>query len=109
MSRWLPNAAALCGTICLVALFCLSSAACTLTTPRQGGVRVISSVPDAVLYVDERLKGPVRTFEKRYVYLEPGTHRLMLEHPDHFSELVEIEIQPNMAMAVRVEMRRRPE
>jgi hypothetical protein len=83
--------------------------ACTFSTQRQGGVRVASNVPDAVLYVDEELRGPARVFERRYVHLDPGVHRLVLEHPDHFTEYAEVDVRSNTAMQVRFEMRRRPE
>jgi hypothetical protein len=82
---------------------------CSISTNRQGGVRVISSVPDAVLYVDEEIQGPVRAFERQYVYVDPGPHRLMLEHPDHFTEFIDVDVPSNRGVAVRVEMRRRPE
>ncbi len=65
----------------IVAVVC----SCSVSTNRQGGVRVISNIPDAVLYVDEDLRGPVRVFQERYIYVDPGRHRLMLEHPEHFA------------------------
>jgi hypothetical protein len=90
-------------------LMALLVSSCTLTAPRQGGVRVASNVPDAVLYVDEEVQGPVRAYEEQYIYLDPGEHRLMLEHPEHFTEFAEVEVQSNTGMHVRFEMRRRPE
>lgn len=97
MIRWLSM---------LIALFSLS---CTLTTQRQGGLRVASNVPDAVLYIDEELQGPLRAYEEEYLYLDPGEHRLMVEHPDHFTEFAEVEVRSNMGMQVRFDMRRRPQ
>ena len=82
---------------------------CSISTHRQGGVRVISNVPDAALYVDEELAGPVRAHERDYLYVDPGPHRLMIEHPDHFTEFVDVDVPANRGVAVRVEMRRRPE
>jgi hypothetical protein len=97
MPRWI--------CIFLVVVGC----SCSLTTNRQGGVRVISSVPDAVLSVDEEVRGPVRAFEQRYLYVDPGRHRLVLEHPGHFTEYIEVDVPSNRGVAVRVEMRPRPE
>lgn len=94
----------------LIAVLGLSAllAACA-AAPRVGGVRVISNVPDATLYVDEEVQGPARAYQSHYIRLEPGAHRLVLEHPDYFPEYVDVTVQENMAMAVSVEMRRRPE
>jgi len=70
---------------------------------------VISSVPDAVLTVDEEVRGPARAYEQRYLYVDPGPHRLMLEHPGHFTEYIDVDVPSNRGVAVRVEMRPRPE
>ena len=82
---------------------------CSITTQRQGGVRVVSNVPDAILYVDEEARGPVRAFGHRYIYLDSGRHRLMLERSGFFPEFAEVEIHSNMGTLVRFEMRRQPE
>lgn len=75
----------------------------------SGGIRVISNVPDAVLYVDEEIKGPAQAFKNRYIYVSVGEHRLMLEHPDHFPEFAKVDVPAKRGIAVRFEMRRRPE
>ena len=77
--------------------------------PLVGGVRVETNVPDATLFVDEELHGPVQAYERQYIRLSPGEHRLVLEHPDYFPEYVTVSVAENVAMAVRVEMRRRPD
>lgn len=87
----------------------LGLAACGAATQRPGGVRVETNVPDAILLVDEETRGPVRAYEREYVRLPPGAHRLLLEHPDYFTEYIDINVVENMGMAVRLEMRRRPE
>ena len=81
---------------------------CSFTRPRQGGVRVVTNVPDATLYVDEELRGPARAFQESYLHLSPGTHRLILEHPEYFTEFIEVTVPESMGLAVRVEMRQRP-
>ena len=91
------------------ALVGLVLGACAAAGPRPGGVRVDTNVPDAILLVDEETRGPVRAYEREYVRLPPGAHRLMLEHPDYFTEYIDVTVVENMAMAVRLEMRRRPE
>ena len=95
----------------LLSLFAISLvfAACLVSTQRQGGIRVESNVPDAVLIVDEEVRGPVQAYRERYLNVDPGTHRVQLEHPDHFTEFVEVEVPSKMGVAVRVDMRRRPE
>lgn len=97
MYRWL-----------LLAFLAITTAAC-LTIQRQGGIRIESNVPDATLYVDEELKGPVRAYQEQYVHVDPGTHRVTIEHPEHFTEFVEVDVPANMAVKVRVELRRRPD
>ena len=69
----------------------------------------MTNVPDATLTVDEQVRGPVRAYERHYVRLPPGSHRLMLEHPDYFTEYIDVDVVDNMGMAVRLEMRRRPQ
>ncbi len=87
---------------------CVLLVACA-AAPRAGGVRVVVNVPDATLYVDEEVQGPARAYQSHYIRLEPGAHRITLEHPDYFPEYVDVTVQENMAMAVSVEMRRRPD
>jgi len=92
--------------VCLaIATLCVACSA----APRVGGVRVVSNVPEATLYVDEEVQGQASVYEHTYIRLAPGPHRLMLEHPEYFPEYVDVDVPENMAMAVRVEMRRRPE
>ncbi len=97
MRRWIP--------VLGVAIFL---AGCAATRPRVGGVRVEINVPEATLIVDEEVRGPVRAYERDYLRLPPGPHRLTFEHPDYFTEYVEVDVVENMGMAVRLEMRRRP-
>jgi len=100
------------GTRSLVAPFFALILGCSVgcaSAARVGGVRVESNVGDATLYVDEELRGPVSVYERHYIRLEPGTHRLTLEHSEYFSEYAEVSVEPNMAMSVSFEMRRRPE
>ena len=93
----------------LVVAIAALTAACSLGPARQGGVRIISNVPEATLYVDEELRGPAEAYQQRYLYVRPGTHRIMLEHPRYFTEYVEVTVPENMGMAVQVEMRQRPQ
>jgi hypothetical protein len=80
----------------------------TAASTRVGGVRIETNVPAATLLVDEEIRGPVQAYERHYVRLSPGPHRLMLEHSDYFTEYIDIDVVENMGMAVRLEMRRRP-
>lgn len=98
----------LCRLLPVCVVLVLASISCA-SAPRMGGVRVLANVPDAVLYVDEEIQGPVRAYGRHYIRLLPGDHRIMLEHPDYFPEYVDVTVEENMAMAVRVEMRRRPD
>ena len=93
----------------LVAAAWVAHLACSSAMPQVGGVRITTNVPEATLYVDEELRGPAGEYEAHYIRLSPGRHRLTLEHPDYFPEYLEVNVPRNMAMAVTMELRRRPD
>ena len=93
----------------MVALGAVLLCACGGTTPQVGGVRIATNVPEATLYVDEELRGPAGEYADHYIRLAPGQHRLTLEHPGYFPEYLEVNVARDMAMAVTIELRRRPE
>ena len=72
-----------------------------------GGVRLTSGVPEASLFVDDELLGTVADYEGLSIRLPPGTHRIVLDHPDYHPEEIEVTVSEGMATAVTLEMRRR--
>ncbi len=81
---------------------------CGTAAPR-GGVRVITNVPQATLYVDDELRGPVDAYEDHYLHLAPGQHKLMIEHAEYFTEHIDVTVVEDITIAVTLRMRRQPQ
>lgn len=73
------------------------------------GVRINSNVPQAVLYIDDELRGPMEYYENIAIPLPPGQHRLRLEHPEYFREHIDVTVVQSIATSITVRMRPRPQ
>ena len=72
-----------------------------------GGVRLRTNVPEATLFIDDELRGPVREYLDEYLPLDPGPHLIVLEHPGYAPERMDIIVSDGIAMEVSIEMRQR--
>lgn len=72
-----------------------------------GGVRVVTNVSEAILFVDDEERGPASAYEGHYIRLAPGPHRLALEHSEYVSEYIDVNVAEDVGMTVSIEMRRR--
>ncbi len=80
---------------------------CSSTSPAVvGGVRVLSNVDEAILFVDDLEHGPVDAYADHYLRLVPGRHSLRLEHPGYRPEHLDIVVARDIALSVTLDLQR---
>jgi len=63
----------------------------TLGSPKDAvPFHVQVNVPDATIWVDDRLVGSAKTLEKDGTFLRAGFHRVEVRHPDYYSYFAEV-------------------
>lgn len=70
----------------------------------SGSVRLVTNVPDAVLYIDDVMYGPGESYERRAIPLPAGTHNFRFEHPEFRRETVRILVTEDVSVTVAVEL-----
>lgn len=66
-------------------------------------VFVTAEVPDAALWVDGVLVGPVGDLRRGFA-VEPGKHRLELHHDAYFSHYQELDLAPAQRLRLTIEL-----
>ena len=89
-------------------LIILNCGAANKSPSNIGAVRFICNVKDATLTIDEKDYGDIGLYLKNYIYLKPGIHRVVISHPDYFTEYFEIKVIKNMKIKIKVNLRRKP-
>ena len=65
---------------------------------------VETNVPDAMVWVDDRLVGSVATVRASGTRLRVGFHRVEIRHPEHYSFFKEIDPKRGEPVVVRAEL-----
>jgi hypothetical protein len=99
------RAAAVALALTLAALV-LGALACGSRTPEgpkipRAVLRVVSNVPDAKIWVDERYIGPVGALPGG-MRIAAGEHRLEVRHDRYHTRYVELTLAPNEVRTVEV-------
>lgn len=75
---------------------------------QKSGLRIICNVEDATIIVDEKEYGPVKLYRKRYILLKPGVHRIIITHPQYFTEYFDLKLPKNRRVAIKVNLKEKP-
>lgn len=68
-------------------------------------VRVESNVPDATVWIDDKLAGKVSDWPGSGVRLRAGFHRIEVRHPGHYSFFQEVETKSGDEVRVHAQLR----
>lgn len=74
--------------------------------PPRSTLRIVCPVADAELWVDERFVAPVGRLP-RGVRLEPGKHRIEIRHDRYHAHYAVVELEPEEAKTLKVELAER--
>jgi len=100
---------------CLRALACLNLVAAVMLAPGLGcrtmgaagdsvALRVETNVPDAIIWVDDRLVGTAASLVSSGTRLRPGFHRVEVRHPSHYSFFTEIDPKKGEDVVIRAQL-----
>lgn len=94
----------------LIALFLIATAGCPSRPRRENApaltatLVVRADVPDAVVWVDDRVVGEVASLRGRRLRLRAGAHRVEIRHDRHHTRYVEVTLRPGEHRVIEVSM-----
>lgn len=68
-------------------------------------VHVESNIPDATVWIDDKLAGKVSDWPGSGVRLRAGFHRIEVRHPGHYSFFQEVETKSGDEVRVHAQLR----
>jgi hypothetical protein len=89
----------------LLALLVLTPACATMgSAPPSVGVQIAGNVPDATIWIDDRLSGRVAEFEKPGKRIPLGFHRIEVRAPGYYSYFEEVDDQRGVPVSIRADL-----
>ena len=81
------------------------AAGCATAGPAPGAaVRISANVPDATVWVDDRLAGKVTDFANGARRLPVGYHRVEIRAPGYYSSVREIDVKAGTEVALDAQL-----
>ncbi len=90
---------------CLALSAVLSFACATVGSgPPTVAMRIAGNVPDATIWIDDRLAGRMSDFSKSGKRLGVGFHRIEVRAPGHYSFFQEVDIKPGTDVSLQADL-----
>lgn len=97
-------------TLAIACLLCIGLTACAMQTAQEArekatmGVLVVQPDVDVTTSIDGGAPKTIAAEQERPFSLEPGPHRIEVEHPDYLTRRFDVEVRANEATILRVQM-----
>lgn len=89
----------------LLGLVPLASACATMgAAPPSAAVQISGNVPDATIWIDDRLTGRVADFEKPGRRIPLGFHRIEVRAPGYYSYFEEVDAKAGTPVSIRADL-----
>ena len=93
------------GGVVLAVLFsCALGCATAGSTAPSVAVQIAGNVPDATIWIDDRLSGRVADFSKPGRRLPVGFHRVEVRAPGYYSHFQEVDAKPGAPVSIRADL-----
>jgi len=87
---------------------CACGPAVASVRPEDQGLRIVCSVDDALVFVDDVLVGTAVHLRGRDLPVLPGRHRVEVRANSYFPRYEEVEVPPRSRVQLEVTLRQRP-
>jgi hypothetical protein len=88
------------GVVCAVSAGCATAS----VAPPSVGVQISGNVPDATIWIDDRLRGRVADYSKPGQRLPVGFHRLEVRAPGYYSHFQEVDAHVGTNVTIRADL-----
>jgi hypothetical protein len=89
----------------LLVLLALAPACATMgSAPPSVGVHISGNIPDATIWIDDRLSGRVADFDKPGKRIPLGFHRVEVRAPGYYSYFEEVDAKAGTPVSIRADL-----